>query len=62
MFTSCMIESEKYEIFIEGIESHALEKIINYCYTGDIAPIPSDLEEILEAAIWTIFGAKKLKH
>ena len=50
MFTSCMIESEKYEIFIEGIESHALEKIINYCYTGDIAPIPNDVEEILEAA------------
>ena len=50
MFTSSMIESKKTDIILEGVESDALRKIIHYCYTGDIAPLPNDVEDILEAA------------
>ena len=50
MFTTAMLESQQKDIVIENIEAKVLQKIVDYCYTGEIRLTPSDIEDLLDAA------------
>lgn len=50
MFTSDMKESREDLVTLESFESNILEKIISYCYTGEIVLLPCEIEEILDAS------------
>ena len=50
MFTSDMVESNKNEIAIQGIEEHALEALVNYAYSGCITVNINTVQAILIGA------------
>ena len=50
MFTSDMLEVNKNEIIIQGIEEHALEALVNYAYSGCIAVNVNTVQAILIGA------------
>lgn len=60
MFTSNMIECTKEEIALESIDDDVIEKIIVYCYTGEISLTPPDVEDILDAA--HMFGLNRISE
>ena len=59
MFTSDMLEVNKNEIVIQGIEEHALEALVNYAYSGCITVNVNTVQAVLIGANYLQLKAVK---
>lgn len=56
MFTSELLEARQTEVPIRDIDEHAVDLIVNFCYTSEITIEESNVQTLLPAGMLSLIG------
>lgn len=56
MFTSELLEARQTEVPIRDIDEHAVDLLVNFCYTSEITIEESNVQTLLPAGEFLAYG------